>query len=586
MVAVGPFAVPAQAQDAQAAKVLRVALVQEIDHLNPFTAGFASSTMIGRLAYEFLTLPSAEDATPSAGLAEKWDPSPDKLTWTYTLRQGVKWSDGKPVTAKDAAYTFNRIMTDEKAAEANGNFVANFETVTAPDDRTLVIKTKEPQASMSSLDVPIVPEHIWSGISDMADERSDTPEVVGVGDGPFLVTEYRKNEVVKLKANPDYWRGKAKVDEIQFIKYENAEAAVNALQNNEIDLVNRLTPTQFEALQGKDGIATNKAPGRRYREMLVNPGAQNVDRQPIGDGNPILKDVRVRKAIGKAVDSQTIVDKVVGGYGQPATGLIPPVFPEYHLDAADSQKPPFDLAAANRELDAAGYLKGQDGIRVAPDGKRLEFRLTGRASENFAQRAADYVVGWLGEAGIKVNKQLVSDNEVDEVTSAGLYDLAFSGYATNPDPDYTLSKQTCAKLPLASGSGSSASLFCDEEFDRLYGAQLAEIDVPKRAELAKQAQRRYNDQVPSVVLEYDNVLEAYRSDKFAGFPTQPSSGGPIMEQVGYWSYYGATPASEGGSAGGGSNTGMWIGIGVAVLIVLGGGGVFLAKRGKAAEDRE
>src|SRR5437763_1749425 len=88
----GPFAPQAQAQSqspANGGHVLRVALVQEVDHLNPFLASFASSTMLGRLAWEFLTLPSAQDNTPAPGLAESWDTSPDKLTWTYHIRQGV-----------------------------------------------------------------------------------------------------------------------------------------------------------------------------------------------------------------------------------------------------------------------------------------------------------------------------------------------------------------------------------------------------------------------------------------------------------------------------------------------------------------
>jgi peptide/nickel transport system substrate-binding protein len=583
----GPFALPgtAQAQQPQqGGTTLRVALVQQVDHLNPFTASFASSTMIGRMAYEFLTLPSAENATPTGGIAEKWAVAPDKLTWTFTIRQGMKWSDGQPVTAKDAAYTLNRIMTDEKAAEANGDFVTNFDTVTAPDDRTLVIKTKQPQASMTAVDVPIVPEHVWSKITDMADPKTDTPEVVGVGDGPFLITDYRPNEVVTLKANPDYWRGKAKIDQLQFVKFDNADAAVNALRNGEVDFVNRLTPAQFQSLQGQSGIATNKAAGRRYRDMLVNPGAMNVDRRPIGDGNPVLKDVRVRQAIARAIDQQTLVDKVVGGFGEPGTGLLPSVFADYHLAPDETGRGSFDLAAANQMLDQAGYPKGPDGVRSGPGG-RLELRLIGRSSEDFALRASDYVVSWLGSIGIKVNKQLVSDNEVDEKTSGGQYDLAFSGYATNPDPDYTLSKQTCGRLPSASGSSSSASNFCDPEFDRLYSAQLTELDPAKRAGLVKQAEQRYNDQAPSVVLEYDNVLEAYRSDRFSAFTKQPMSNGPIMEQVGYWGFYGATPAG-GSSSGSGGNTGLWIGIGAAVVVVLVAGGVFAARRRKTAEDRE
>lgn len=581
----GPFAPAAQAQE-PGGKVLRVALVQEVDHLNPFLASFASSTMIGRMAWEFLTLPSAEDNTPSPGLATSWQTSPDKLTWTYQIRQGVKWSDGQPVTAKDAAFTFNRIMTDKKAQEANGTYVENFASVTAPDEHTLVIKTKAPQASMTAIDVPIVPEHVWSGIGDMDDPKTDTVPVVGVGDGPFLITEYRPNELVRLKANPDYWRGKAQYDELQFITYKSADAAVNALRNNEVDLVNRLTATQFDALQGQSGIATNKANGRRYRELLMNPGAQTADRQPIGDGNPALRDVRVRRAIAQAIDPQTLIDKVLGGYGQLGGGLLPPSYPAYHWDPGAGQRYKFDPAAANAALDAAGYRKGADGTRVGPDGKPLELRLLGKASEDFSQRAADYVVSWLDAIGIKVTKQLVSDNEVDDRTNAGTYDLAFSGWGTSPDPDYTLAKQTCAALPATSGSSSSASFFCDPQFDALYQRESTELDPAQRADLVKQAQARYYDQVPSLVLDYDNPLEAYRSDRFSSFPKQPADNGNIMEQSGYWSFYGAVPAAGGSGSGGGLPAGAWAGIGAAVVVVVAIGGVTVARRKKSADDQE
>jgi peptide/nickel transport system substrate-binding protein len=580
----GPFAPPAQAQ--QSGKVLRVALVQEVDHLNPFLASFASSTMIGRMAWEFLTLPSAEDNTPSPGLASSWKTSDDKLTWTYTIRSGVKWSDGRPVTAKDAAFTFNRIMTDKKAQEANGTYVENFASVTAPDDQTLVVKTKAPQASMNALDVPIVPEHVWSQISDMDDAKTDSVPVVGVGDGPFLITEYRPNELVRLKANPDYWRGKPKVDELQFISYKNADAAVNALKNNEVDFVNRLTSTQFDALQNSSGITTNKAAGRRYRELLMNLGAQTADHQPLGDGNPALKDVRVRQAIAKAVDPQTLIDKVLGGDGQLGASVIPASFPVYHWEPGGSQRYKFDPAAAGAQLDAAGYPKGADGIRAGADGKPLDFRLVARASEDFSQRAADYVVSWLGAVGIKVSKQLVSDNEVDERTSAGTYDLALSGWGTSPDPDYILAKQTCAALPATAGSGSSTAFFCDPQFDSLYQQESAELDQTKRADLVKQAEARYYDQVPSLVLDYDNVLEAYNSTKFAGFPKQPAGTGQIMEQSGYWGFYGAIPADGSSSGGGRLPTGAWVGIGAGVVIVLALGGTALSRRKKPAEDQE
>lgn len=580
VLAAGPFAPWAQAQTPGGGTVLRVALVQEVDHLNPFLAAFASSTMIGRMAWEFLTLPSAEDNTPSPGLATSWKASDDNLTWTYVIRQGMKWSDGQPVTAKDAAYTFNRIMSDPKAQEANGTYVENFASVTAPDDATLVIRTKTPQASMNALDVPIVPEHVWSSIADMNDPKTDTVPVVGVSDGPFLIAAYRPNELVRLKANPDYWRGRSKVDELQFISYKNADAAVNALNNDEVDLVNRLTTTQFSALRGQAGITTSKADGRRYRDLLINPGARNAAHQPIGDGHRALKDVRVRQAIARALDPQVLIDKVMGGNAQLGGGIVPASFPAYHWEPGDGERLTYDPASANAALDAAGYPRGPDGMRPLP------LRLLGKASEDFSQRAADYVVSWLGAVGITVTKQLVSDNEVSDRTDNGNYDLAFSGWGTSPDPDYVLGKQTCAALPATAGSTSSSAFFCDPEFDRLYRQESTELDQAKRADLVKQAQARYYSQVPSFVLQYDNPLEAYRCDRWASFPKQPAHTGTIMEQSGYWSFYGAVPAERSASGDGGPSIGAWIAIGAGAVIALALAATAAVRRKKSADDRE
>lgn len=577
-----------QQQPAQP-KVLRVALTTGIDHLNPFTASLAASTQVGRFIYEFLTIPSADKAEASPALAESWTTSPDKLTWTFKIRQNAKWTDGQPVTAKDAAFTFNRMLSDETARTANGNYVANFQSVTAPDDSTLVIKTKAVQSSMDLLDVPIVPEHVWAPIKDLNDPKTDDLSVIGVSDGPYQLTEYKQNEYLKFKANKDYWRGAPKVDELQLLIFKDVESAVNALKQGEVDVINRLTPTQFDALQGQPNIATNKAPGRRYNEINLNFGVENNQNQPIGNGNPVLKDLRLRKAIAQAIDPKTIVDKVMGGYGQLGGGVIPPIYSAYHWDPPANEAMKFDIAAANTSLDQAGYVKGQDGIRVAPGGARLELRLTGHANRPFDQRTAQYVSGWLHDIGISVKQELVSDEELNDRTNAGNYDLAISGYATNPDPDYALALHTCAGRPNAEGKGATTdTFFCDPQYDALYAKQLTETDPATRAGYVKQAQARLYSQAVNVVLDYDNSLEAYRSDKFSSFEKQPQPDGSILEQTGYWGVYGAVPAGSEAAAGdsGGSNTVLWIVIGVVVVVVLVGGGVLIGRRGKSADDRE
>ncbi|WP_410670204.1 ABC transporter substrate-binding protein [Amycolatopsis sp. cmx-4-68] len=581
-----PLAVPAQAQQA---KVLRVALTTGIDHLNPFTASLAASTQVGRFVYEFLTIPSAETAQASPALAESWTPAPDKLTWTYKIRSGAKWSDGQPVTAKDAAFTFNRMLTDENARTANGSYVTNFDTVTAPDDTTLVIKTKTVQSDMNLLDVPIVPEHVWAPIKDLNDPKADDIATVGVNDGPYQLTEYKQNEYVKFKANKNYWRGAPQVDELQLLVFKDAEAAVNALRQGEVDVINRLTPTQFDALKGQPNIATNAGPGRRYDEINLNFGVQNSQSQPIGDGNPALKDIRLRKAIVQAIDRQAIVDRVTGGHAQAGTGIVPPIYQSYHWEPAETEKAKFDLAAANTALDQAGYAKGPDGVRAVPGGAKLELRLTGHANRPYDQRLAQYVSGWLKDIGITVKQELVSDDELNDRTNAGKYDLAISGYATNPDPDSALQLHICAARPNAQGKGATTdTFFCDPEFDNLRAQQLAETDDAKRAGIVKQAQARLASQAVNVVLDYQNALEAYRSDKFSGFTKQPQPEGAILEQSGYWGVYGATPAGaqDANATGGSGNTVLWIVVGAVVLVVLVGGGILLSRRNKTSEDRE
>lgn len=525
---------------AQRPVVLKVAIVQQIDSMNPFLAVFQSSTEVGRLMYDYLTAYSASDQSVTEGLANRWEPSADKLTWTFTVPEGKRWSDGVPITARDVAFTFTLMMTDEVARTANGSFVTNFSSVTATDDRTVVITTKAPQVTMLALDVPIVPKHVWEKAGSIKDYANDRMPVVG--SGPFVLSEHVPGQFIKLKANKDYWRGAAKFDELHFVYFQNSDAAVQALAKGEVDLVNRMAPAQFDSLEGKPGVTRNKAQGRRFTELMINPGAQTRTGEPIGDGSPVLRDVRVRRAIARAIDLDALIARVNLGYAEKGAGLVPPVFGKYHWQPSPAELRTFDPAAANAALDAAGLPRGADGTRFG-------LRLIGRAGRAYDEQASEYLKRSLGDIGIPLDVRLVSDNQLNESTTAATYDLAFSGWSTNIDPDFVLSLHTCAQRPGADGKGGTTdTYFCDETYDRLYAQQLSEFDEAKRVEIVKQMQARFYDQVPAIVLAYENALEGYRSDHFAKFTTQPAQGGVIMAQNGMWGYYGAEPAGQVASA--------------------------------------
>jgi peptide/nickel transport system substrate-binding protein len=584
---VAPLATPASvpAAQAQGSKTLRVAYTTDIDSLNPFQSTLLVGTQLGRLMYEFLTVNSAKDSSPEPGLAEKWETSSDNLTWTFHIRKGMQWSDGQPITAKDVEFTYNKIMTDKDAAEANGVAVTNYESVTATDPNTVVIKTKQPAASMLQSEIPIVPEHVWKGVTDYKGFANDKFPVVG--SGPFVLTGYQEGQSATLEANDKFWRGRPKTDKLQYVKYESTDAAVQGLRKGDVDLAYRLTAAQFKTLQNEPNIKTNAGNDRRFVEIIFNPGNPKKDGSAFGNGNPALKDVEFRKALSYAVDVKTIIDKVKQGLAEQATQVIPPTFPDWTFKPSDNQKRGFDLAKANSILDSAGYAKGAGGTRMDKQGKEINLRLLVTSDNAERQQMAEYVKGWFKEIGVGVTTEFKASNQVNDDTDAGNFDLAFSGWSVSPDPDFMLAQETCDVV----GTGLSDSNFCNPQYDALYNQQQAELDKGKRKELVQKAQSLLHDNVSAILLTYDKQLEAYRSDRWAPFVTQPDPGGVIANQSGYWSYYNAAPPGAESGTAPASSSGLGVG---AVIGIVGGAAVLLVgvvwglsrRRRTTADERE
>lgn len=562
-------------------KILKVALVNEVDTLNPFTAVLRASTAIMMLQYESLVQFSAKDNSIVPGMASKWETSADGLTWTFTLPKGRKWSDGEPVTAKDAAYTYNGIMKNEAMAAANGGLVTNIASVTAKDDETLVIVLKEPQAPNPGAELPIVPEHVYAKQADASKFANDKD---GVGSGPFVIKSYKAGGSIELVANKNFWRGAPKIDGITEVTYKSTDAAVQALKTGEIDLIGDLVPAQFNALKGAKNITTSAGDGRRYQALGMNPGAVDVNGKPMGDGNPVLKDLEVRQAIYMAIDKKTLVDKVLDGKGTIGETEIPPVYPDY-FGVADDKKFPFDPEAANAKLDAAGYKKGPDGIRLDKEGKPIKLRLMGRTSNPRHVQMGDFIKPWLKAIGIDIEMQMVSDNQVNDDSTLGKYDLYFTGWGLSPDPDFQLSINLCSSMPNADGSGAlTESNWCDPKFDALFKQQHTELDHDKRAQLVKDAWAIKYEQASNDVLYYEQFLEAYRSDRFGGWDKQPAKTGVIAGQNGYWGFYSAEPVGSSSSDDGGWPT--WATVVILAGVLVAAGAFVASRRRTTADDRE
>jgi peptide/nickel transport system substrate-binding protein len=565
-----------------------VGFLQDVDSLNPFVGILASSYEVWGVTYDYLIGYSQKDYSPVPMLAESWKESADHKTWTYKIRSGVKWSDGVPLTAHDAAYTFNRIINGTDEQTNYGSYVANMTKAEAPDDTTLILTVSKPTPIMTRLAVPILPEHIWSEVSEK-NTLTVTNEPI-VGDGPFTFEQHVTGQYLRFKANPSYWAGAPKIKELVFRIYQSEDTMVAALKKGEIDFADNIGATSYNSLQGDKNITTVPAQYAGFDELAFNTGAATDTGQPIGNGNPVLKDKRIRQAIEYAIDRSTLVKTVLGGNGQNGSTIIPTIYADQHLEPNGLRG--FDMAKANSLLDDAGYTKGPDGIRVDPaTGKKINLRLFGRTDSPTSQQSVQFIQGWLKQAGFDVTLKLVSEDNLTEIIGQGEYDLFEWGWVVEPDPDYQLSTFLCSSRSTKDGStitaGLSDSFYCNPAYDQLYTQQSQTTDPTARTAIVKQMQQLLYDDAPYAVTFYYDNLEAYRSDRFTNVKPQPDPKGSLIFQYGTYTYRFVEPVSDvTAPTSSSTKTGLWIGIGVALLVVIGLVGFLLTRSRRTADDRE
>ncbi|QSB04915.1 ABC transporter substrate-binding protein [Natronoglycomyces albus] len=566
---------------------LLVAAGQEVDTFNPFKSRFIITYNTNLMTYDTLVRASAVDYEPEPGLATDWDESDDGLTWTFSIREGVEWSDGEPLTAHDVAYTYQLLIEDEGVRSWNIDFAGNLASAEAPDDTTFVLTLNQPApAEVLNSGTYIVPKHIWENYDDPADDNIND-ELPLVGSGPFQVSEYRTDEFIRLEANENYWDGAPGFDEVVYVYYNEPDAAVAALETGEVDIVNNLNPAQAAALEGQDGITVNNAQNRRWVSLVLNHGARTADGDSYGDGHPALQDQAVRQALHHAIDKEVLVETVLDGNGDPGVGIVPRIFENFHWDGGD-ELVQFDLDEANRILDEAGYELGDDGIRTMPDGdEELSFRFYHHADSTDYATVVQFVTEWWAEIGVEALPEPIEQGSLNDLVYLGEYDVSFSGWGVGPNPTSILGQHTCDVLPETTDGSerSHENFFCNEDYDQLHRAQQVESDPDVRADLIHQQQRILYEEAPVIWLYYQNVVEAYNSDKISGMTLQPSENGMITGQQGFlWAYHSATPTGE--TAGDGTSTGVLVAIGAAILVVIAGGAFYLLRRRSTADERE
>lgn len=576
VVAIAPLA-RAQSESAEPKVVLRVGVTVDMTSDNPFAVSAGSDWTVTTTQYDMLLKFGSEDLSPAPSLAEGCTANDDSTVWTCTIRDGIRWSDGEPLTSEDVAFTY-RFVIDHKIPQYKSYFPFS-PTFATPDDHTLIWTAEQPTFAP---DMPpwvyIVPEHIWSQYDgeDLRTIRAvdNTP---AVGSGPFVLTDWQKGQSWTMERNPYFWGDEPVVDEIQYRIFSNQEALVQALRNGEVDLADGIQPSLLASLQGRENIVPQKVVSDWWLNLAFNFGGQGPQADPL----PALQDKTVRTAIAMAIDKQEIVSKAYFGAAESGDTIVRKAAAFWHLDIPAEEELPFDPAAANEMLEDAGYADtDDDGIREDPaTGEPLSLLMPASSDTTGAVEAGQLIVGYLSGIGIEVNLKAVTDAKMNDYWGAGTFDAYIWYWSGDPDPNYQLFVFTSEQC----GSWSDGC-WKDPTFDSLYEQQYSQMDRDERLATVQAAQQRVYDEVPVVVLAYPNWVEAYRSDRFTGWVPAPGVDGYLMPTYNYDSVVAIRPVTA--ASGTPSSPGVpgWIWGAAAGIGVLAIGAVVLRGRRRVGDE--
>ncbi|MCR1781320.1 peptide ABC transporter substrate-binding protein [Nocardioides carbamazepini] len=505
------------------AATLRIGLTSEMDSLNPFVQQSAAAVIATHLLYPTLLRLEGDDFAVEPDLADDYEVAPDGRLITFTLKTTAKWSDGEPVTARDAAFTINMLVQHrEGAAALLAQYVVGITEAEATDDETLVVRYSEPIANATGLltRVVILPEHAWSepASGDGAALKTVEFNEGTVCGGQFVLTKYTPKEIVLLEAHADWYGDKQSISTLGFVTFGAPDAMIKALESSEIDAVALLSPStvggSLDQLEGK-GLTTDQAPGFVMNNVYFNVNPKKTQHRE-------LLEPEVRRALSMGIDRERIVEVVLFGMGEPAGSLVYPAMGDWH----DSSLVPdaFDVDGANEILDGLGFERGSDGIRMAGDEKmsytvNLASGLAG--GDRILQIISD---GWT-QLGVAVKPSTLDAAAMIDAISApdGKYltnDIAVWGFLpASPDPSAVLDHFITASI-----GGFNNCHYSDPEFDRMYDEQNATLDVDGRRRMVYDLQRRFFDARAMLALVYVNALAASGS-KLTGY--QMSGFGPF-----------------------------------------------------------
>ncbi len=440
------------------------------------------------------------------GLAEKWTVSKDGLEYTFNLRKGVKWHSNKnfkptrEFNADDFMFAIERQWKENdpyfKVTSSNHSYFNDMgmpkllKTVEKVDEYTVKITLNKPEAPFLS-NLAMEYAGIQSKEYAIAMLKAGTPEKLDqepIGTGPFMMIQYQKDALIRFKAFPDYWAGKAKIDDLIFSITPDASVRWAKLQKGECHVMPYPNPADLDAIRKDANVTVLEQPG-----LNVGYLAYNTTKKPFDD-------VRVRKAINMAIDKKAIVSAVYLSTGVAATNPIPPTQWSYNKAIKDDA---FDPAAAKKALAAAGYPNGfTTDLWAMP---------VQRPYNPNAKRIAELMQADLAKIGVKAEIKSFEWGEYRKRMQAGEHQMGMLGWTgDNGDPDNFLN--TLLGCDSAKTNGSNVAKFCYQPFEEIVQKAKVVSNPAERTKLYEKAQVIFKEQAPWFTIAHAVQLKPVRKE--------------------------------------------------------------------------
>lgn len=440
-------------------------------------------------------------------LATSWSWASGGKELVLHTRTGVKWSDGKPFSAADVAFTFN-LMKKYPALDVNG---VSFTSASAPSANEAIVKFAQPAYSQQFdlSQVLIVPQHIWAHISNPVTYPDDSP----VGTGPYHPTSFTAQEFT-LVANPHYWQaGLPKIKTLRFLSYASNPSAGLALGQGQIDW------------------STAYMPNYQSGFIAKNPQTNHISISPIGDWFmcPNLKKypfnmLPVRQALSEAIDRKTIASQGEKGYyfaSTSPTGLSLPRWKTWLAPQFASLTEQFNPSAAKSALEKAGFKVGSNGMLKQPNGAPFSVTILGPSPYTDFMTDAQLMASEMQKAGINATVSGVSVNDWSNDYATGNYQLTFCGQFTTNDPysiyNYMLNSSLTA--PIGKSASGDLERYDNPQVNAALAAAAATNDQSELMKAYTTIESLMVKDVPVIPLFNGGAWALYTTTHAVGWPS-------------------------------------------------------------------